>query len=51
VLRKPSGASMVEYVVLIILLAGLVGGALAALFQTIVVHITSTYNNMNDPSW
>jgi Flp pilus assembly pilin Flp len=35
-LRKPSGASMVEYVVLIVLLVALVGGSLLALTGTIM---------------
>lgn len=35
VLRKPSGASMVEYIILVTLVVGLVGAALLTLINTI----------------
>ena len=50
-IRKVRGASMVEYVVLVVLLVGLVGGALLALSTSINNNIQETYNNMNNPEW
>ena len=43
---RSRGASMVEYVVLLVLIAGLVGGAVLALADTINANITNTYNNL-----
>jgi Flp pilus assembly pilin Flp len=40
-IRDPRGASMVEYVVLVVLLVGLVGGALWTLYGTMVSKLQS----------
>jgi Flp pilus assembly pilin Flp len=50
-IRQLRGASMVEYVVLVVLLVGLVGGALLAVSNSINANIQATYNNMNNPDW
>jgi Flp pilus assembly pilin Flp len=42
-LRKPSGASLVEYVVLVVLLVALVGGSLLALTTTIYQKLSNVY--------
>jgi Flp pilus assembly pilin Flp len=42
-LRKTSGASLVEYVVLIVLLVALVGGSLLALTDTIYQKLRDAY--------
>jgi hypothetical protein len=41
--RKPNGASLVEYVVLIVLLVALVGGSLLALTNTIYHKLANVY--------
>ncbi len=45
-MRKLQGASMVEYVVLVVLLVGLVGGALLAVSDAILANIRDTYNQL-----
>ena len=42
-LRSGRGASMVEYIVLVVLLVGLVGGALLAVSDAILANIKNTY--------
>ena len=44
--RKLRGASMVEYVVLVVLLVGLVGGALLAVSDAILANIGDTYSQL-----
>ena len=44
--RKLRGASMVESVVLVVLLVGLVGGALLAVSDAILANIGSTYSQL-----
>lgn len=44
--RKLRGASMVEYVVLVVLLVGLVGGALLAVSDAILANIADTYTQL-----
>ncbi|MBN2084859.1 MAG: hypothetical protein JW748_06500 [Anaerolineales bacterium] len=45
-IRRSRGASMVEYIVLLVLIAGLVGGAVLALSNTINTNISNAYNNL-----
>lgn len=45
-IRRSRGASMVEYVVLVVLIAGLVGGALLAVYSSITANIRNTYNQL-----
>jgi Flp pilus assembly pilin Flp len=45
-IRRSRGASMVEYVVLVVLIAGLVGGALLAVYASITANIKNTYNQL-----
>jgi Flp pilus assembly pilin Flp len=45
-MRKAVGASMVEYVVLVVLLVGLVGGALLAVSDAILANIKDTYTQL-----
>jgi Flp pilus assembly pilin Flp len=40
------GASMVEYIVLVVLLVGLVGGALLAVSDSIYQNISNTYTQL-----
>jgi Flp pilus assembly pilin Flp len=40
------GASMVEYVVLVVLIVGLIGGALLAVSDSIFANIANTYNQL-----
>jgi Flp pilus assembly pilin Flp len=43
---RSRGASMVEYVVLLVLIAGLIGGALLAISNSITANIKNTYNQL-----
>jgi Flp pilus assembly pilin Flp len=45
-IRKSAGASMVEYVVLVVLIVGLIGGAVLAVSDSIFANITNTYNQL-----
>jgi Flp pilus assembly pilin Flp len=45
-MRRSGGASMVEYVVLLILIAGLIGGALLALTNSVSGNISNIYNQL-----
>jgi Flp pilus assembly pilin Flp len=46
-LRKPGGASMVEYVVLVVLLVGLIGAALLAVANSISQNLSNVYNQLD----
>jgi Flp pilus assembly pilin Flp len=43
---RSRGASMVEYVVLVVLIVGLIGGALLAVSESIFANINNTYNQL-----
>jgi Flp pilus assembly pilin Flp len=45
-IRRSRGASMVEYVVLVVLIVGLIGGALLAVYDSITANINNTYNQL-----
>jgi|WetSurMetagenome_2_1015567.scaffolds.fasta_scaffold184887_3 Flp pilus assembly pilin Flp len=45
-LRSGRGASMVEYIVLVVLLVGLVGGALLSVSDSIYQNISDTYTQL-----
>jgi Flp pilus assembly pilin Flp len=43
---RSRGASMVEYVVLVVLIVGLIGGALLAVSDSIFANIVNVYNQL-----